>query len=130
MLAANHWTACGVPDGGVGEGTEGAERVCSPMGGATVSTGQTLLEFWGTGPPTNMEGPMTLATYVAEDGFVGHQWEEWPFGLRGIQHPSREKPGLEARSGWVGEHPHKGSEREWHKVFSEGRPANGLTFEM
>ena len=30
-----------VPDGGVGEGIKGAEGVCSPMGGATVSIGQT-----------------------------------------------------------------------------------------
>ena len=37
----NHWTECGVPDGRVGEGTEGAERGCSPMEGAAVSTGQT-----------------------------------------------------------------------------------------
>jgi hypothetical protein len=32
MFAANHWTERRVPDGGVGEGTEGAEEVCSPMG--------------------------------------------------------------------------------------------------
>ena len=25
---------------------------------------------------------MTLATYVAENGLVGHQWEERPLGLR------------------------------------------------
>jgi hypothetical protein len=24
---------------------------------------------------------MSLAAYVAEDGLVGHQWEERPFGL-------------------------------------------------
>ena len=29
-----------VPDGGVGEGTEGSEGVCSPMEGATVSAYQ------------------------------------------------------------------------------------------
>jgi hypothetical protein len=29
----------GVPDGGVGEGTEGAEGLCSPMEEATVSIG-------------------------------------------------------------------------------------------
>ncbi len=31
----------GVPNGGVGEGIEGAEGVCSPIEGATVSKGQT-----------------------------------------------------------------------------------------
>jgi hypothetical protein len=30
----------GIPDGEVGEGTEGAEGVCRPMEGATISTGQ------------------------------------------------------------------------------------------
>jgi hypothetical protein len=37
-----------VPDGGVEEGTEGPEGVCSPMEGATVSTGQTPLDLPGT----------------------------------------------------------------------------------
>jgi hypothetical protein len=27
-----------------------------------------------------MEGPIAPATYVAEDGLVGHQWEERPLG--------------------------------------------------
>jgi hypothetical protein len=34
-----------------------------------------------------MEGPMALATYVAEDGLVGHQWEEKFLGLRGFNSP-------------------------------------------
>jgi hypothetical protein len=41
MLAAKHWTGRGIPDGGVGEVTEGVERLSSPMEGATVSTSQT-----------------------------------------------------------------------------------------
>jgi hypothetical protein len=24
---------------------------------------------------------LTLATYVSEDGLVGHQWKEWPIGF-------------------------------------------------
>jgi hypothetical protein len=28
-----------------------------------------------------MEGPMTPATYVGEDGLVGHQWEKRPLVL-------------------------------------------------
>jgi hypothetical protein len=28
-----------------------------------------------------MEGPMAPAAYVAEDGFVDHQWKEWPLVL-------------------------------------------------
>ena len=54
MLAANHWTESGVPDGGVGDGTKGAEEVCSPMEGASVSTDQprpTPQELPGFGPP-------------------------------------------------------------------------------
>jgi hypothetical protein len=34
------------------------------------------LGAWTTNQRVHMEGPMALATYVAEDGFVGHQWEE------------------------------------------------------
>jgi hypothetical protein len=81
MLIANHWTESSVPDGGVGEVTKGAEGVCSPMWGSTVPTGQTPPELQGTGPPTrvHMEGPMAPATYVAEDGLVGHQWESGPW---------------------------------------------------
>ena len=86
MFTANHWIEHRDPNGGVGEGTEGAEGVCSPMEGATVSTGQTpppgAPRDWTTNQRVHMEGPMALATYVAEDGLVGHQWEEQPLGLR------------------------------------------------
>ena len=37
---------------------------------------------WTTNQRVHMEGPMALATYVAEDGLVGHQWVEWPLGLK------------------------------------------------
>ena len=30
---------------------------------------------------------MVLAKYVAEDGLDGHQWEEWPLGLRVFDAP-------------------------------------------
>jgi hypothetical protein len=30
---------------------------------------------------------MAPATYVAEDGLVGDQWEEWPLGLRVFDAP-------------------------------------------
>jgi hypothetical protein len=46
MLAAKDWTERRVCDGGVGEGTERAERVCNPVEGATVSIiGQ---NFWSS----------------------------------------------------------------------------------
>ena len=34
-----------------------------------------------------MERPMALATYVAEDGLVGHQWESGSLGLRVFDAP-------------------------------------------
>jgi hypothetical protein len=90
MLAANHWTEHRDPNGGVGEGTEGAEGVCSPVGRTTRLTSQIPhQELLGTRPPTKeyMEEPMALAPYVAEDGLVGHQWEERPLGLRVFDAP-------------------------------------------
>jgi hypothetical protein len=41
MLAANHWTEHGVPNGGVRGRTEGAEGVCNPIGRTTILTNQT-----------------------------------------------------------------------------------------
>jgi hypothetical protein len=44
------------------------------------------LKLLGTGPLTKeytwREGPMAPAAHVAEDGFVGLQWEEPSSGLR------------------------------------------------
>ena len=79
------WPHCfWAPDGPFENGpsqTEGAEGVCSPMEGATVSTGQIILSSPGQDhqPRIHMERPMALATYVAQDGLVGHQWEERPW---------------------------------------------------
>jgi hypothetical protein len=53
ILAWNHLNEHWVPDGGVGEVTEGAEGVFSLMGGGAVSTGQ-ITEVLGTGPPTKV----------------------------------------------------------------------------
>ena len=36
---------------------------------------------WTTNQRVHMAGPMALDTYVAEDGLVGHQWEERLLGL-------------------------------------------------
>ena len=63
MLATNYWTERGVlmeelekelkelTNGGVGEGAEETEGFCSPMEGATVSTGKTPPppSSWGLG---------------------------------------------------------------------------------
>ena len=40
MLLANHWTEHRVPNGGARERTQGAEGVCSPIGGTTIWTNQ------------------------------------------------------------------------------------------
>jgi hypothetical protein len=73
---------------------------------------------------------MALATYVAEDGLVGHQWEERPLGLRVFDAPNvgECQDGKKGRGGWVGEHPHRG--RGWNRGFSKERPGRGKTFEM
>ena len=42
---------------------------------------------WTTNQRIHMEQPMALATYVAEDGLVGHQWEKWPLSLRVFDAP-------------------------------------------
>lgn len=67
-----HWTELRVPDRGVGEGTEGPEGVCHPVGGARVSTGQAPRAHrdWITNQRVHREGPMALAMYVAEDGWL------------------------------------------------------------
>ena len=44
---------------------------------------------------------MSLAAYVAEDGLVGHHWEERPLGIANfICHSTGECQG---QKGWVGE---------------------------
>jgi hypothetical protein len=48
-----------------------------------------------------MEGPMAPSTYVAEDGLLGHQWEERPLVLWRLD--ARGMPGQRSGSGWVGE---------------------------
>jgi hypothetical protein len=47
---------------------------------------------------------VSLAAYVAEDGLVGHHWEERPLGLANFICPSTgETPGPRSGSGWVKE---------------------------
>jgi hypothetical protein len=43
---------------------------------------------------------VSLPAYVAEDGLVGHHWEERPLGLANFICPTT---GPRNRSGWVGE---------------------------
>ena len=84
MLQPTIGLSAGIPSGEVGEVTKGADGVCSPMEGAIVSTGETpgAPGDWTTKQRIHIGGPMVLATCVAKDGLVGHQWEERPLSLR------------------------------------------------
>jgi hypothetical protein len=64
------------PSGGARENTQGAEGVCNLIGGITIWTNQYPPEL------------VSLAAYVAEDGFIGHHWEERPLGLANFICPS------------------------------------------
>jgi hypothetical protein len=81
MLSANLWTEHSFPSGGTRKRIQGAEGICRPIR-ETISTNQ-YTRAPRTKPPTrvHMEGPMAPAAYVAEDGLVGHQWEERPLVL-------------------------------------------------
>jgi hypothetical protein len=84
MLTANHWTEHSVPNGGDRETTDGDEGIYNPIERTTVSTNHIPPEFSGTKLPTKeytWEGPMAPASYIAEDGLVGPQWEERPLVL-------------------------------------------------
>jgi hypothetical protein len=74
-----------------------------------------------------MVGLMALAANVAEEGLVGHKWEERPLVLLRFYVPQyRGMPGPGSGSGWVGK---QGEGGEYRK-FSEGRLGKGITFEM
>jgi hypothetical protein len=63
---------------------------------------------------------MALATYVAEDDLVKHQWEEWPLGLS-VFDASVQGNARVGRQKWVGgEHPHRGK-GGWDRGFLKRR---------
>jgi hypothetical protein len=67
---------------------------------------------------------MLLASYVAEDGLVGQQWEEVPLcSGRGVLMPQcRRMPGQECGSAWVGggTPSWRQRDREWNRGFWRG----------
>ena len=68
---------------------------------------------------------MALAPYVAEDGLVGHQWEERPWSCEGSLPQYRGTPGPGSDSEWVGEQGEDGS----YRGLLEGKLGKGITFE-
>jgi hypothetical protein len=74
MLTDIHWMEYRVPNKGASESTQGAEGVCSPIGGGTIWTKQYPPEL----PGTKHQSKKHMIGYVAEDGLLGHQWEEIP----------------------------------------------------
>ena len=68
----------GVPNERARESTLGAEGVCSPIGETTIWTNQYPQSSLGLNHQLKKThvGLLSLAAYVAEDGLVGHQWEE------------------------------------------------------
>jgi hypothetical protein len=75
MLTVSYWMEHRAPNGGARESTQGAEGVCNPRGGTTIEL-------------TSTPELLSLAAYVAEDGLVGHHWEERPLGLANFICPS------------------------------------------
>ncbi|EDL76046.1 rCG65847 [Rattus norvegicus] len=68
-----------VPIGGVRERIEGAEGACNTI--RTTTTTNQRSQGLNHRPRIHMGRPMAPAAYGAEDGLVGHQWEEKPLVL-------------------------------------------------
>jgi hypothetical protein len=83
LLAVNHQTEHGDPNGAVRGRTEGAEGVCNFIRRTTISTNQISRAPWDltTNQRVYIALPMAPATYVTEDGLVWSQWEERPLVL-------------------------------------------------
>ena len=69
---------------------------------------------------------MATASYVAGDGFVGHQWEKRALVLRRLDAPMYSNARTVKQSGLVGEQ----NERRWNSGFLEGKSGKDITFEM
>ena len=68
---------------------------------------------------------MALAKYVAEDGQVGHQWEEKPLICEGSIPQYSGMPGPRMGVSGLGSRGRGGDEG-----FLEGKLGKGITFEM
>jgi hypothetical protein len=81
MLIAIHWTR--VPNEGARERTQGAQGVCSPIGGITIWTNQYPQSSLGLNhqPKSTHGGTHGSSCICNRGGLVGHQWEERPLVL-------------------------------------------------
>ena len=77
MLTDSYWMEYKASNEGARESTQGAEGVCNPIGRTTIWTNQYP-------PPQEL---VSLVAYVAEDGLVGHRWEERPLVLQRLYAP-------------------------------------------
>ena len=81
MLAANHWTRRGVPNGGVGEWSGGAKGIYSPMGRTTMSATKTPEDSQGLNhQPRGTQGSSLkcgrgMLCQTSVGGGVGGFWE-------------------------------------------------------
>jgi hypothetical protein len=129
ILTSNHWTEQEDPNGGVREWTEELKGFTTPW---EEQQYQPSRPSRAPRDSTNnqrvyMEGPMTPATYVAEDGLVCHQWEERPFPLS-CEGSMPQWCG----SGWVGGWAPSENQGEggWDRGCHEEKQAKGTTCEM
>jgi len=82
-----------------------------------------------------MDRPRAQAVYVAEDGLVGHQWEEKLLVLPRLDSPPPQCRGMSGQGGrkgvaGEGEHPYRRKERGMEDRAYSGKLGKGITFEM
>lgn len=75
ILAANHQTEHGDPNGGARGRTEGVEGVCNHIGKKKQYQPPQIFQGLKHKPRVHRERPMALAVYVGEAGIVWHQEE-------------------------------------------------------
>jgi hypothetical protein len=108
-LIANHWADYKVPIGGAREKTEGAEGICSTLGGTTIWTIQTLLpcsELPGSKPPTKeypWRNPWLQRHMLQKMALLDINGRRGPWSCEGSMPQCRGMAGQGSRTVWVGE---------------------------
>jgi len=75
---------------------------------------------------------MAPAAYVAEDGLVGHQWEERPWSCEGSMPQCRGMSWWGGRKGVIGEgeHPYRQRGGGWNRILMNGKLRKEIKFEI